>query len=134
MEKVNHYRKSYLRQQTPATSAGHIVWNVDIKADNYKAYLLMKSNASEKARVEVLVNGVSKGIREMKSTGVWESQKIDNLTVDLGSGSNTIAIRPIGNVGIAGIALVSVTSPLKRIKWTMEKEHGRLLRLKLQSR
>lgn len=105
--------KSYLRQQTPATSAGHIVWNVDIKADNYNAYLLMKSNASEKARVEVLVNGVSKGIREMKSTGVWESQKIDNLTVDLGSGSNTIAIRPIGNVGIAGIALVSVTKSIE---------------------
>lgn len=105
--------KSYLRQQFPTSSAGLITWHIDTKADNYNAYLLMINNASEKTSVEVFVNGVSKGIREMKSMGVWESQKIDNLSISLASGNNTVSIRPIGNVGVAGLALVSMIKPIE---------------------
>lgn len=105
--------KSYLRQQFPTSSAGLITWHIDAKADNYNAYLLMINNASEKASVEIFVNGVSKGIREMQSTGVWESQKISNLSISLAPGDNTVSIRPIGNVGVAGLALVSMIKPIE---------------------
>lgn len=103
--------KAYLRQKN-ASSIGTATWNVDVDADNYALYILMRGYASEKAYVEVFVNGASRGVFSLTSTGFWESKRIGNLNLDLASGNNAISIRPSGNLGIAGAAIVSASKNL----------------------
>lgn len=103
--------KAYLRQKN-TSSIGTMTWNVNVDADNYALYVLMRGYASEKAYVEVFVNGASCGVFSLTSTGFWESRRIGNLNLDLASGENAISLRPSGNLGIAGVAIVSASNNL----------------------
>lgn len=102
---------AYLRQRT-AIDVDKMTWNVRAKAGRYKLYLLSLNYASEVSEVEVFVNGVSRGIYTVESTGLWKSVRVDDLTLGLVAGENRIAIRPIGNLGIAALALVDETKNL----------------------
>lgn len=102
---------AYLRQRT-AIDVDKMIWNVRVKAGRYKPYLLSLNYASEVSEVEVFVNGVSRGIYTVESTGLWKSVRVDDLTLGLVAGENRIAIRPIGNLGIAALALVDETKNL----------------------
>lgn len=96
--------KSYLLQKS-STSQGRMVWNVDVDGGLYSVYLLSRGYATETSRVEIFVNGTSRGIRSLKTTGLWESVMVDSL-VSLPVGANEIVVRPVGNLGVAGVALV----------------------------
>ena len=104
--------RSYLRQQDATSSDGVLKWNVDAATDNYQLFLLMRNYVSEESRVEVLVNGTSAGYARFKSTGLWESQLAENMTLTLSGGINEIALRPIGDLSIAAVALVSAQKEL----------------------
>mgnify|MGYP002624312856 FL=1 len=97
--------KAYLRQKNASNSTGIMKWSVDVDAGNYDLYLLMMSPINDNALVEVLVNGKSYGVVKMKSTGFWESQQVRDFSIGLASRFNEICIRPIGNVGVAAVAL-----------------------------
>ncbi len=97
--------KAYLRQKNASSSSGVMTWNVDVDAGNYDLYLLMMNPINDNALVEVLVNGKSYGVVKMKTTGFWESQQVGNFSIGLASGFNEIRIRPIGNMGVAAVAL-----------------------------
>lgn len=103
--------KAYLRQRT-AIDMDKMIWDVNAKAGRYKLYLLSLNYASEVSEVEVFVNGDSRGIYTVESTGFWKSVRVDDLTLGLVSGENRIAVRPIGNLGIAALALVDETKNL----------------------
>lgn len=96
---------AYLRQRN-ATGMDRLTWDVDVNAGRYNLYLLSLDYASEVSRVEIFVNGISRGIHSVKSTGLWKSNRVDELSLDLSSGMNSISIRPIGSLGIAALALV----------------------------
>ncbi len=98
--------RSYVRQKNSGSS-GMLNWNVDVNADSYALYLLMRDYASEDSHVEVLVNGVSQGTFKMNSSGYWESQRVGSQSFSLHSGNNVVSVRPMGDVGVAGLALVS---------------------------
>lgn len=99
--------KSYLRQKS-AQSRGLMTWNVEVPADEYAVYLLMRGRASEKSEVEILVNGHSYGTAQIRSNGMWKSHRIESMVLNLKSGKNAIQLRPSDNLGIAGVAVVSV--------------------------
>lgn len=107
--------KSYLRQRTQ-NSDGIMDWLVDTDADNYTLYILSRGHAGEDSRIEVFVNGVSKGVYKMNSSGYWESQQIGKQVFYLMGGQNSVSIRPIGNVGIAGLALISASKAVSAEK------------------
>ena len=107
--------RSYVRQKNSGSS-GMLNWNVDVNADDFALYLLMRNYASEDSRVEVLVNGESRGAFKMNSSGYWESQRVGSQTFDLRSGENVVSVRPMGNVGIAGLALVSANKAVDASK------------------
>jgi len=110
--------KSYLRQRTQ-NSDGIMDWLVDADADNYTLYILSRGYAGEDSRIEVLVNGVSKGVYKMSSSGYWESQQIGTQAFNLIGGRNSVSIRPIGNVGVAGLALISASKavPAEKVNY-----------------
>lgn len=110
--------KSYLRQRTQ-NSDGIMDWLVDADADNYTLYILSRGYAGENSRIEVLVNGVSKGVYKMSSSGYWESQQIGTQAFNLIGGRNSVSIRPIGNVGVAGLALISASKavPAEKVNY-----------------
>lgn len=98
--------KSYVRQGS-STSEGMLNWNIETEMDNYSLYLLARGYVDEAARVEILLNGVSRGVFKINSTGFWESVRVGSVTFDLVNGKNTLSVKPLGNVGIAGVALIS---------------------------
>ncbi len=98
--------KAYLRQKS-ASDNGVMTWKVDLEADSYSLYLLHRNYMSEESRVEVLVNGASVGIFKLTSTGLWKSGRVENFNRYLKAGENEIGIRPMGNLGIAALALAS---------------------------
>lgn len=110
--------KSYLRQGL-SSSDGVVDWTVDTDADTYALYLLARGYAGDDSRVEVVVNGINKGAYKISSTGYWESERVGTLTLQLSVGSNTVSLRPLGNVGIAGLALVpsSMDIPADRVDY-----------------
>ena len=97
--------KAYLRQKKTSSSSGVMTWNVDVDAGNYDLYLLMMNPINDNALAEIIVNGKSYGVVKMKSTGFWDSQHVGNFSISLVSGANEIRIRPIGNMGVAAVAL-----------------------------
>jgi hypothetical protein len=99
---------AYLRQRN-ATGMDRLTWNVDVDAGRYNLYLLSLNYASEESRVEIFVNGTSRGIYTVESTGLWKSSRVEGLSLGLSSGMNNISIRPIGSLGIAALALVDET-------------------------
>lgn len=104
--------KAYLHQSNPISSLGTMTWSVNAIVGDYALYLKMMNYASEPSHVEVYVNGVSQGVYRMNSTGLWESQRVGSLVVGLAGGINTVTIRPVGNIGVAGIALASASLDL----------------------
>ncbi|WP_249506684.1 LamG-like jellyroll fold domain-containing protein [Fibrobacter sp. HC4] len=104
--------KAYLRQKSIGND-GVMTWNVDLNADNYSLYLLHRNYVSEDSRVEILVNGNSVGEFKLTSTGLWKSEKIVNLGLSLNSGVNEIGVRPLGNLGVAAIALASSSANIE---------------------
>lgn len=97
---------SYLRLKSP-NNQGHMTWKADVDADNYSFYILHRNYASDLSSVKIIVNGTSVGTYKLKSTGFWESEKIEGLNINLKAGINEIIIQPIGNIGIAALALAS---------------------------
>lgn len=104
--------KAYLRQKSTGND-GVMTWNVDLNADNYSLYILHRNYASEDSRVEILVNGNSVGMFKLTSTGLWKSEKVASLGLSLNSGVNEISIRPLGNLGVAAIALASSSANIE---------------------
>ena len=99
--------KAYLRQKNSA-SDGWVNWTVDVEAGDYALYLLMRGYTTETSLVEVSVNNVNYGIHRLRSSGLWESVRVgDSLKFNLVNGENVVSVRPVGNVGVAGLAVVS---------------------------
>ena len=103
---------SYLRQKN-ADNKGVMKWNVNLNADDYSLYLFHRNYLSEDSEVELFVNGTSKGIFKLSSTGNWKSEKLDKLNLALKSGDNEISIRPLGNLGIVALALASTSANIE---------------------
>lgn len=110
--------KSYLRQRTQ-NSDGVMDWRIDAEADNYALYILSRGYAGEDSRIEVLVNGVSKGVYKINSSGYWASQRIGTQAFYLMEGENSVSVRPVGNVGVAGLALISASKavPAEKVNY-----------------
>lgn len=104
--------KAYLRQKEPASSAGTLTWNVDVTPGEYALYLKTMNYRSEESRIEIFVDGISRGTFSLKSTGLWESERVGNLVLGLPSGLARLSVRPIGNVGVAALALVTASKDL----------------------
>ena len=131
--------KSYLRQKT-AMGTDWLTWNVEIGPGRYNLYILSLDYASKTSKVEVLLNGVSRGIYTVESTGLWKSVRVDGLSLNLVSGKNRISVKPIGGLGIAALALVDErknlsadlinygerewNNPAPRVKVKMKYENG----------
>ncbi|MCQ2099429.1 MAG: hypothetical protein MJZ10_03860 [Fibrobacter sp.] len=99
--------KSYLRQKN-ASSEGLANWNVEADAGDYSLYLLVRGYSIETSLVEVFVNNVSYGVHCLRSSGYWETVRVgDSLRFPLSSGSNVVSVRPVGGIGLAGLAVVS---------------------------
>ena len=101
--------KAYLRQAS-VDNSGVMTWKVDLNADNYSLYMLHRNYLSEESRVEIIVNGNSIGIYKLTSTGLWKSEKVLGVDLDLKAGINEISIRPLGNLGIVALALASTSA------------------------
>lgn len=97
---------SYLRQNS-VDNSGVMTWKVDLKSDNYSLYVLHRNYLHEESKIEVFVNGSSVGIFKLTSTGLWKSEKVAGFDVGLKAGANEIGVRPLGNLGIAALALAS---------------------------
>jgi len=98
--------KAYLHQKSLENN-GIMTWDVDVNAGNYSLYIFHRNYTSEESRVEVFVNGVSLGIFKLTSTGLWKSEKLGKLNLNLVSGINEISIRPFGNLGIVALAIAN---------------------------
>ncbi len=108
--------KAYLRQKNPSSS-GWVNWSVDAEAGNYALYLLMRGYTTETSLVEVSVNNVNYGVHRLRSSGLWESVRVgDSLKFALAEGANTVSVRPVGSVGIAGLAVVSSPRDFDAVK------------------
>lgn len=101
--------KAYLRQKS-ADNSGVMTWHADLKSDNYSLYILHRNYVSEDSKVEIFVNGNSTGTYKLTSTGLWKSEKVAGVTLNLKTGVNEIGIRPLGNLGIAALALASTSA------------------------
>lgn len=101
--------KAYLRQKS-ADNSGVMTWHVDLKSDNYSLYILHRNYVSEDSKVEIFVNGNSSGTYKLTSTGLWKSEKVAGVSLNLKTGVNEIGIRPLGNLGIAALALASTSA------------------------
>lgn len=106
---------AYLRQKNSAAT-GALTWNADVESGRYNLYLLALGFASEKSRVEIFINGISRGIFGVESTGLWKSVQVEGATLGLKSGANQISVRPLGNLGIAALALVKESKNLSADK------------------
>lgn len=98
--------KAYLRQKS-VDNSGIMTWNVDLKADNYSLYILHRNYLSEESKIEVFANGINLGIFKLTSTGLWKSEKVAGIDLSLKNGVNEISVRPMGNLGVAALALAS---------------------------
>lgn len=98
---------SFLRQKNALNSPGHMTWTVDMNAGRYSLYLLTRNYVTEESKVEIFQNGASLGVRSLKSTGLWNSQVVNSLTLNLGDGETSISVRPLGNLGVAGVAIAN---------------------------
>lgn len=101
--------KAYLRQKS-VDNSGVMTWHADLKSDNYSLYILHRNYVSEDSKVEIFVNGNSTGTYKLTSTGLWKSEKVAGVTLNLKTGVNEIGIRPLGNLGIAALALASTSA------------------------
>lgn len=101
--------KAYLRQKS-ADNSGVMTWHADLKSDNYSLYILHRNYVSEDSKVEIFVNGNSSGTYKLTSTGLWKSEKVAGVTLNLKTGVNEIGIRPLGNLGVAALALASTSA------------------------
>ncbi|WP_407442804.1 LamG-like jellyroll fold domain-containing protein [Fibrobacter sp.] len=99
--------KAFLRQKDASVSSGSMTWSVDVEAGDYSVYLLKMTPANEDGFVQILVNGNSYGIVKTKSSGLWESERLLDVNVSLPSGLSEITLRPMGNMGVAAIALAN---------------------------
>ncbi|MBO6075556.1 MAG: hypothetical protein J6P15_00300, partial [Fibrobacter sp.] len=95
-----------LRQKS-VDNSGIMTWNVDLKADNYSLYILHRNYLSEESKIEVFANGINLGIFKLTSTGLWKSEKVAGIDLSLKNGVNEISVRPMGNLGVAALALAS---------------------------
>lgn len=102
---------AYLRQKNSA-ARGALTWNADVESGRYNLYLLALGFASEKSHVEIFIDGISHGIFGVESTGLWKSVQVEGATLGLKSGANQISVRPLGNLGIAALALVKESKNL----------------------
>lgn len=98
--------RRFVRQKN-SSGLGFFTWNVYPKTGNYNLYLLLRNFVGEESKVEIFVNGGIRGTYTMHSTGLFESQKVEGLTLGLSNTETQIEIRPLGNLSIAGIALVN---------------------------
>ena len=103
--------KAYLHQDT-FDDSGTMTWNVDVNADNYALYLLHRNYISEESKVEVLVDGTSVGLFKLTSTGLWKNERVLDFNRYLTAGTHEVTIRPLGNLGIAALSLVSTNANL----------------------
>ncbi len=103
--------KSYLVQNS-ADNLGAMTWDADVKSDSYALYLLHRSPLTEKSHIEVTVDGIRKGIFSLTSTGLWKSEKVAGLELRLQEGFHEIQVRPLGNLGVAALALASTSANL----------------------
>lgn len=103
---------AYLRQKVPSNPVGRMTWNANVKAGLYSLYLLTRNYTAEESKVEVFRNGSSLGLYSLKSTGLWNSQMVNFLTLDLSDGENRISVRPIGDLGVAGIAVATASKSI----------------------
>lgn len=101
---------AYLRQRT-ATSTGMMTWTVDLNAARYHLYLLTLDVPGKSSKVEILQDGASLGIYPIESTGLWKKVRVGELSLGI-SGRSRISIRPVGNLGVAAIALVNSSQNL----------------------
>ena len=101
--------KAYLRQKS-VDNSGVMTWHADLKSDNYSLYILHRNYVSEDSKVEIFVNGNSSGTYKLTSTGLWKSEKVAGVILNLKMGVNEIGIRPLGNLGIAALALASTSA------------------------
>jgi len=100
---------AYLHQKN-ADNSGVMTWHADVNADNYSLYILHRNYASEESKVEVSVNGTSVGIFKLTSTGLWKSEKVAGVNLNLKAGVNEISVRPLGNLGVVALALASTSA------------------------
>ena len=102
---------AYLHQKN-ADNSGVMTWHADVNADNYSLYILHRNYASEESKVEVSVNGTSVGTFKLTSTGLWKSEKVAGVNLNLKAGVNEISVRPLGNLGVVALALASTSANL----------------------
>ena len=98
--------KAYLRQNTTDNS-GKMTWKVDLDADDYTLYLFHRNYITEESEVEVTIDGTHLGKFKLNSTGLWKSEQVADLHLPLKAGVHEMTIRPMGNLGIAALALAS---------------------------
>ena len=113
---------AYLRSKTPE-KPGAVTWNVHTTAGRYDLFVLARGYDELTSSIEVVVDGASMGTYDVRGAGVWLSQAINDLTLNLSTGEHSITIKPIGYTGIAAFAISNSESnvPAAMISWNEDK-------------
>jgi hypothetical protein len=109
---------AYVRQSS-STTAGTLNWVMSPGAGQYRLYLMAMALDPLQAKVEILLDGVSKGTFAIPADGVWSTVALADLVLQIPSGSHTLGVRPYGQTGIAGLAMapVALDLPGSKIQW-----------------
>ncbi|MCQ2107642.1 MAG: hypothetical protein MJZ05_02645 [Fibrobacter sp.] len=113
---------SYLRSKSPDLS-GSVNWNVYTVAGRYDLFVLARGYDGLTSSIEVFVDGSFRGIHDVKGSGVWLSQMIDDVTMNLSTGEHNITIKPVGYTGVAAFAIANSEShvPASMISWNEDE-------------
>ncbi len=109
---------AFLKQQS-ANETGTMTWNVNAGSGTYRLFVYSRGTPGQNAGVEVYLNGTSRGIYPVSAKGVFESNELTGLSLSLSSGAQSIKIRPLGQTGIAALALApgGKNIPASQVKW-----------------
>ncbi|MDR3000697.1 MAG: LamG domain-containing protein [Fibromonadaceae bacterium] len=113
--------QSYLRQESPLDT-GMLHWSIAPGTGSYRLYVMSRGYVGQPSGVEVYLNGASLGIHNLPATGLWENNAVGTLTLSISSGAQTLSLRPVGNTGIAGLAIAAAEKgiPASLVRWNSE--------------
>ena len=109
---------AYLRQKN-VNGDGSVTWKLSTSVGRYSMYVLARGYENMTSAVEVSVDGSSMGTFNVSGTGVWVSQALEGLVLNLSSGDHEITVKPVGYTGVAAFAVADAESalPANMISW-----------------